>query len=248
MSLINDYIRQAAWRSWSLVFDTLPPLSGKSILDLGCAVGDQAAEFVARGARVIGVDANEELLLEARSRCLVNAEFRKADLRALTDFDAPVDGLWCSFTAAYFPDLAGMIGSWKRQLRLGGWIALTEIDDLFGHSPLSAKAKALLDDYTRDSFTAGRYDFHMGRKLASHLMQSKFTIEKMLTLEDLELSFGGPAPQDVVDAWRSRFNRMTLLRDFCGSDFEQVREDFVDCLTRADHQSHAKVYFCLGKK
>ena len=66
--------------------------------------------------------------------------------------------------------------------------------------------------------------------------------------DDLELSFCGPARQEVVDAWRSRFNRMTLLRDFCVSDFEQVRDEFVDCLTRADHQSHAKVCFCLGKK
>ncbi len=37
--------------------------------------------------------------------------------------------------------------------------------------------------------------------------------------------------------WRTRFERMKRLRDFCGPDFEQVQEEFLDCLTRADHES-----------
>jgi hypothetical protein len=53
-------------------------------LDPGCAVGE-AAELVARGARVIGVDANEDLLVIARSKCLANAEFLKADLATLPE-------------------------------------------------------------------------------------------------------------------------------------------------------------------
>ncbi len=211
-------------------------------------MGDQAAELVGRGARVIGVDANEDLLLEARSRRLANAEFRKADLRMLTDLGAPVDGLWCSFTAAYFPDLSGVLRSWRRHLRSGGWVALTEINDLLGHTPLAARAKSLLEEYARDAFLAGRYDFHMGRKLAGHLERSGFTVWKVLTLEDQEFSFRGPAQQAVIDAWRTRFQRMKLLRDLCGPDFEQVQEEFLDCLTRADHESVAKVFCCIGTK
>jgi ubiquinone/menaquinone biosynthesis C-methylase UbiE len=69
------------WRAWSTIFDALPPLRGQTVLDLGCGVGDQAAELVARGARVIGVDMNDELLRTARSRRLENSEFRKGDLR-----------------------------------------------------------------------------------------------------------------------------------------------------------------------
>ena len=102
MNLAADYKRQFGWRSWPSIFEALAPLQAKTILDLGCAAGDQAAELVARGAQVIGVDTNVELLQVARSRHLPNAEFRNCDLRELPDLGVLADGLWCSFAAAYF--------------------------------------------------------------------------------------------------------------------------------------------------
>ena len=207
-----------------------------------------AAELVARGARVIGVDMNEELLREARSRQLSNAEFRAGDLRTLPDLGIAADGLWCSFAAAYFPDLTTALTAWARSVRSGGWIALTEVDDLFGHEPLSGRTRALFRAYAEGALAAGGYDFHMGRKLRAHLERSGFTVSKMLTLEDQELSFSGPARFEVLDAWRSRFNRMKLLRDFCGPDIDQVQEEFLGCLKRADHTSAAKIYCCIATK
>lgn len=248
MSLSSDYKRQLAWRDWPSIFESLPPLRGETVLDLGCGVGDQAAEFVARGARVIGIDMNEELLREAEPRRLAQAEFRWGDLRTPLDLGVAVDGLWCSFTAAYFPDLPAALALWGRHLRPGGWVALTDVDDLFGHEPLGTRTKSLFEAYARDAFAANRYDFNMGRKLRGHLEGSGFTVSKMLTLEDQELSFAGPAPAEVVDAWRTRFDRMKLLRDFCGLEFEQLREEFLGCLTHAEHRSLAKVYCCIATK
>ena len=123
MSLVSEYKRQFAWRAWPQVFDALPLVRGQLVLDLGCGVGDQAAELVARGAQVIGIDINDELLTEARSRSLENAQFLRCDLRALGDLGAAADGLWCSFAAAYFTDLVATLRSWKRYLRPAGWIA-----------------------------------------------------------------------------------------------------------------------------
>jgi hypothetical protein len=59
MTLASEYYRQFRYRHWRSILDALPPLAGKIVLDLGCGVGDLAAEFVGRGARVIGVDNNE---------------------------------------------------------------------------------------------------------------------------------------------------------------------------------------------
>ena len=229
------------------MLDALPSLSGQTVLDIGCGIGDQAAELVSRGARVIGVDLNEELLGEARAKQLSNAEFLTADLRGPLDLGTViVDGLWCSFTAAYFPDLLPALQRWTRPLRPGAWLALTEVDDLFGHEPVGPSTKAWLDAYAKDALEAGRYDFHMGHKLRDYLERSGFTVSKELVLEDQELSFDGPALPEVVDAWRNRFDRMTLLRQFCGADFEGVQADFLACLTRADHRASAKVYCCVG--
>ena len=56
VSLSSQYKRQFGWRDWASILKELPPLHGQTVLDLGCGVGDLAAELVARGARVIGCD------------------------------------------------------------------------------------------------------------------------------------------------------------------------------------------------
>ena len=195
---------------------------------------------------MIGLDVNEELLEEARSRGIAGAEFRSADLREPLDLGLEADGLWSSFAAAYFPDLPAALARWQRCLRPGGWVALTEIDDLFGHEPLSRATRALFEDFAREALATKRYDFHMGRKLRDHMERAGLTISRVMTLEDRELSFQGPAPPDVMAAWRARFERMRGLQDFFGSRFAEVKEEFLDCLSHGDHSCAARVICCLA--
>jgi len=246
MDLAEEYRRQFAWRSWRTIFDALPPLLGKTILDLGCGIGDQSRELAARGAHVIGFDSNHELITEAASRNLANCEFHCCDLRELPNLGKEVEGLWCSFTAAYFPDLSPLLRLWRTHLHEDGWIALTEIDDLFGHHPLSTRTSFLLQAYTQEATSAGRYDFRMGRKLQQYLKQSGYIVLQVVELPDEELSFNGPAKPEVIRAWRTRFERMSLLRTSCGSDFALVKEEFLACLAGADHFSTAKVIACIA--
>lgn len=246
MSLSEDYKRQATWRPWPDIFAALPPITGHTVLDLGCGVGDQAAELVARGAQVIGLDMNEELLNSARSRGLAGAVFRIADLREPLDPAIIVDGLWSSFSAAFFPDLPVALARWSAHIKPGGWIALTEIDNFFGHEPLSARTKSIFDAYAHEALVARRYDFHMGRKMRTHLEESGFAITRELILEDQELAFNGSACAEVLDAWKNRLSRMKLLRDFAGPDFDAVINEFLTCLQRHDHQSSCRVHFALA--
>lgn len=245
MSLANEYRAQTKWRNWPQVMDRLPPLSGQVILDLGCGVGDFAAMLADCGAHVIGLDINQQLLEVAVSKQLSNAEFRIHDLREpLECFDA--DGIWCSYVSAFFPDLRAVLLSWAKSLAPGGWIALTEIDNLLGHEPVSDRTRKLLDDFAEEALLAGRYDFHMGHKLGNHLESAGFSISQVFTVEDRELSFQGPADPGVVQAWRARFERMRLLQAFCGADFPRVQAEFLDCLASDHHVSEAKVYCCIG--
>lgn len=247
MGLVNEYRRQINWRDWDAVYSALPPLAGLAVLDLGCGVGDQAAELVARGVRVTGYDASAEFIAEARRRGLPGTEFRVGDLRHALGLEVQVDGIWCSFTAAYFPDLAESLRRWARHLKPGGWVAVTEIDDLFGHEPLSAPTSALLDAYADEAFIAGRYDFRMGRKLESHLCQAGLHVEKSFAIRDKELAFDGRAQPDVLEAWRDRFARMKRLRDFCGDQARIVEQEFLECLACDDHRSRAKIICCLAR-
>lgn len=246
MSIIEEYKRQFAWRPWGEIFATLPDLWNQTVVDLGCGIGDQSAELIRRGAYVIGFDANEEMLAEARRANPTMAEFRAANLLQPLALDRLFDGIWCSFAAAFFVDLSVTMGDWLRLLRPGGWIALTEIDDLFGHEPVSARTRELLDAYAADGLAARRYDFHMGSKLRGAMEGAGLSVCNELRLRDRELSFDGPAEPAVLDAWRTRLNRMKLLQDFCGSEFEVVRDDFLSCLSRPDHLARARIVFCFG--
>jgi SAM-dependent methyltransferase len=245
MSLSDEYRRQFDWRACSQVMDLLPSLTDKTVLDLGCGIGDQAAELAKRGARVVGVDSNEALLAMAQCRGIPNAEFRIGDLRALDDVGL-VDGIWCSFATAYVPDLVPTLAGWRQHINTGGWVALMEIDDLFGHEPVEALTSSLLAAYARDALAASRYDFHMGRKLRHYLEQAGFTVVDSRVLPDAELCFDGPADSEVLTSWTARLDRMKVLRDFCGASFDRIRDDFLSALLLADHRSLAKVHCCIA--
>lgn len=246
MHLIEEYKKQYQWRSWNTVYEQLPNLNGQTLLDLGCSIGDQAADFIERGARVIGIDSNDDLLKVARSRFPKHHRFINSDIRKLPDIKEPVDGIWCSFAVAYMIDFTPVLYSWKKHLKEGGWIALTEIDNFFGHEPLSKHAKTMLQNYARDAYTNKRYDFNMGRKLEDYVRNAGFNNCKSFTLEDKEFSFSGPASTEVISAWENRLERMKLLHGFCSSSYENVKSEFLSCLKQDTHRSLCKVFCCIA--
>ncbi|HWB77377.1 MAG TPA: class I SAM-dependent methyltransferase [Nannocystaceae bacterium] len=246
MSLAEEYRRQLQWRDWGAMFRVLPALRGRTVIDLGCGVGDVAALLAGRGAKVVAVDGNEELLAAARDRNAANVELVHADLGALPELPR-AHGLWCSFVAAYFVDLGPVLAHWTRTLEPGGWAAFVEVDDLFGHEPLPPEIRTVFDDYADDALVHGRYDFNKGGKLRDELERAGFAIERELTLVDRELAFDGPALPPVVAAWRTRLDRLAQLRTRCGDDFEHVRDAFLATLARADHKSRARVVGVLAR-
>lgn len=126
--------------------------------------------------------------------------------------------------------------------------ARREVDDLFGHEPLSNRIRSIFSDYAKKVLLAGHYDFHMGHKLHNYLSEAGFSISKAFTVEDQELSFNGPAAPGVLDAWRDRFERMALLRQFCGAAYPQIQHEFLACLASDNHKSIAKVHCCIATR
>lgn len=123
---------------------------------------------------------------------------------------------------------------------------MTEVDDLFGHAPLSDRANDAFQGYSRQALAAGRYDFWMGRKLRGYAEQAGLVVESF-TIPDAELSFEGPASREVILAWRNRLESMKLLRDFCGGGFAEVRDEFLAAISLPNHRSVAKVCCVVAK-
>jgi len=246
MALADEYKKQYDWREWDKALSQCPIVPGQQVLDLGCGPGDLSAALSARGALVTGVDGNAELLAVARERC-PQGVFEKQDLGSLDLEAGKYDGLWCSFTAAYFADFDTVFSKWKTFLKPKAWICIIDIDDLFGHEPLSAKTHDTLDKFYEEFLQKKHYDFRAGGKIKRVLEKNGFTVTSLL-LKDKELSFAGPADPDVVRAWDDRLNRMGGLKSFFGAGFTAFREEFMRCITSAEHQSLCKVVCCVGTR
>lgn len=246
--LAAQYERQERWRHWDEALARIPLRAGQRILDLGCGVGQIAARFHRLGAQVIGVDGNEELLAAART-CYPEVRFEKLDLGELTPASfGQVDGVWASFVAAYFPNLESAVARWSDCVVPGGWVTLVEMDDLFGHQPLPSSISDRINEFYAWARAAGRHDFQCGHRLAGATERAGLTIIHEGTLPDDELSFQGPAPTDVLEAWRLRVQRMTGLQGFLGAGFPEFERSFLQGLAAPNHRSQSRVFIVVAQR
>jgi len=246
VSLVEEYRRQLAWRDWELALSLCPLLPGQAVLDLGCGPGDVSGLLAARGILVTGVDTSAELLSAARERH-AGCRFEQQDLRALQLPAGSFDGLWCSFTAAYFVDFEDTFAHWCELLKPQAWICLVEMDDLLGHEPLRAETHELIEAFYAQARAAGRYNFRAGATLPLAAQNAGFAVQ-VRELADQELSFEGPARAQVLDAWRARLARLVGLRRFLGAGFAQFQDEFLRCLIAPEHRSRCRVVCCVGTR
>jgi ubiquinone/menaquinone biosynthesis C-methylase UbiE len=246
MALVDEYRRQFAWRDWAKALSLCPIVAGQRVLDLGCGPGDISAELWRRGALVTGVDKNDELITAAKERypqCL----FENQDLNTLKFEQGAFDGLWCSFAAAYFTALEGTLSRWIQLLKKSAWICMIDIDDLFGHTPLSELSRKKLLGFCDEAVREGRHDFMVGRKMGKVLENLGFRVA-VVDLEDQELSFNGAANPAVIQAWTDRLSRMGGLRAYLKEGFIPFRDEFLASLSSMGHRSQCRVVCCIGSR
>lgn len=209
MSIVQIYSNQYHWRRWLQVYPELGDLSGTRVIDLGCGIGDQSRDLSRLGADVVGVDLNRDAIDHAQRRGIPRARFLCDNITNLKEHELESDGVWTSFTAAYFPQFDQFLGCIDTALKPGGWLAITEVDDLLGHEPLASRWVALSERYYCQSLEEGVYRFRSLDHVREVLFRRGWRIEVELNLEDDEFCFDGPAPSEILEAWKTRLNFMT---------------------------------------
>ena len=108
-------------------------IDGESVLDVGCGTGllfEQEARLVGGGGRAEGIDASDDMLALARSRCesLPQANLQQGSATQLPFDDASFDALSCTQVLLYVDDLQAALDEFYRVLKPGGRIAIIETD------------------------------------------------------------------------------------------------------------------------
>jgi SAM-dependent methyltransferase len=107
---------------WPALKALLPPLKGRSVLDLGCGFGWVCRWAREQGAaRVLGVDVSEKMLERARATNPDPAvTYLRADLETYAPEPNAYDLVYSSLTLHYLIALDRLIGSVHRALKPGG--------------------------------------------------------------------------------------------------------------------------------
>lgn len=105
----------------------LPEVGGKRVLDAGCGPGAYAEWLVTHGASVVGIDASEKMLEEARRRVGARAQFRHADLGKPLEFleDSSFDIVVCALALDYVEAWHDVFREFHRVLRLPGHLVFS---------------------------------------------------------------------------------------------------------------------------
>ncbi len=247
-SVIEGYARQYSWRRWSEVYGHLGDLRGAEVADLGCGIGDQARDLSELGARVLGVDGNAGFIAHAAARGIPQARFVCGGIGDVGGVQGLFDGVWASFVVAYFPRCEDLLGVVEGVLAPGGWLALTEVDELFGHRPLLRRWVSLAERYAEQSASEGVYRFRSRELVVEALRRRGWGIEVDRVLDDDEFSFAGPAGPEVLAAWKGRVGRMMpRFRERFGAEADGFDAALLECLSKPGHVSLSRVWFILAR-
>ncbi len=129
------YERHAERSIWNALYDRpavlslLPELDGAVVLDAGCGPGLYGEELVRRGARVLAVDASEEMVGLASRRLGDAADVRRHVLGEPLTFlaDGSIDLVVSALVWHYLDHRAAVLAELHRVLRPGGRVVLSTV-------------------------------------------------------------------------------------------------------------------------
>lgn len=250
MELRDEYEKQQKYRKWMEILELLPIENNQIIADLGCGTGGFTEIVSEKVKHVIAVDRNKNLLNNLKEKNIKNVNIVENDISNIDYITEELDGIFSSFTIAYFPkDMKKVIENWIEKLKVGGWIALIEIDDLLrGHQPLSEENFGKLARYEEHIKENGIYDFQAGRKIKNILKRLDMEIITEKDLEDTELTASGVMSDEVFEMWKNRLNRLDINKYYPEKISQEIKQELLTLFKNPEHQNNTKVKFIAAKK
>ncbi len=128
-----------------ILLSMLPDVRGKSVLDIGCGMGQHARQYADMGAKsVLGVDISEKMLAHARQHFSApNITYRRLALEDIHTLGSKFDLITSSLVFDYAEDLGTLIADVYRLLRDGGHFVFS-----MSH-PMATAWDGQYDRYTR---------------------------------------------------------------------------------------------------
>jgi 2-polyprenyl-6-hydroxyphenyl methylase/3-demethylubiquinone-9 3-methyltransferase len=113
--------------------DSLAPLAGKDVLDVGCGGGILAEAMAQRGARVLGIDMAAKPLkvamLHAMESGCANVDYRETSAEALAaESPGKYDVVTCMEMLEHVPDPSSVVAACARLAKPGGWVFFSTIN------------------------------------------------------------------------------------------------------------------------
>jgi demethylmenaquinone methyltransferase/2-methoxy-6-polyprenyl-1,4-benzoquinol methylase len=159
------------------------PRDGGHVLDIATGTGLVAAELLARGFEVTGLDQSPDMLARARERFGPRVELVESSAESLPFADASFDHLTVTYLLRYVDDPAATLSELARVVRPGGVVASLE----FGVP--SGVARPAWELYVRAGLpVAGRALRHGWREVGDFLGDSirefwaRYPLERQLEL------------------------------------------------------------------
>jgi SAM-dependent methyltransferase len=114
----------ATRQAFAPLLDSVGDLRGRHVLEVAFGTGHLAAEALARGATVVGVDVAPAMVALARQR-VPGASFHEGDAESLPFKDGEFDAVICCFGLLHFAEPARALREAARVLKPGGIISFT---------------------------------------------------------------------------------------------------------------------------
>ena len=176
----------------------LPDMAGKSVLDLGCGMGERCLDYVRRGAvKVVGIDISENMLSIAREKNSHPAiEYLCLPMERAGELEGPFDVATSSLALHYVQDYAGVVTAVYRLLKPGGTFLFSQESPLttcfstgerWTRDENGRKIHANISDYSVDGeretrwFVDGLKIYHRTfSSVVNTLVDAGFIVERLM--------------------------------------------------------------------